>query len=241
MSDKQCPSPFAHNAHTWCERENPAKSPFPGVRHEDNPLLWWDCTGIKAAEVYHRVDFTFVNDDGDHGWQCSCGEKGTAAGRETAQQAADAHAAKFKAQPPADLRGGLFSQWRHDYHYLEVIGVDSKDAQIPGERNLVSLGDANLVSSRITSGEHAGKHTVAIDLDVSAVLVPSSTPGHSHLYIDVPMTWETYANLLKALSAAGIVEDGYVQACIRRKHTSLRLPWIRKAPPAPAVTEPSPF
>lgn len=236
---KGCSNSELHNAHDWMQRMNP--NAVGGEK--PNPLINYHCTGVqaKASEAYHRPVLLTI-DDGQYSWQCPCGEKGTpTAMYVNASAEAAAHTEAVKPKPPADLRGGLFSQWHHDYHYLEVIGVDSKDAQIPGERNLVSLGDANLVSSRITSGEHAGKHTVAIDLDVPAVLVPSSTPGHSHLYIDVPMTWETYANLLKALSAAGIVEDGYVQACIRRKHTSLRLPWTRKAPPAPAVAEPSPF
>lgn len=30
------------------------------------------------------------------------------------------------------------------------------------------------------------------------------------------------------LAAAGVLEDGYVRASIARKHTAVRLPWIRK-------------
>lgn len=242
MPDKQCTEPTVHLFHTWCERLNPTSGMHdPG----DNPLEWYDCAGVTADQVYHRLRPIFLTDDGDHLWTCSCGEKGTAAGQTTAQAAGDAHIELMKPKAPDDVMGGLFSQWRHKYHFLQHIGTDSKDAVIPGDRNECSLGDANLVSSEIAAGEHAGKHTVAIDLDVPAVLVASSTPGHSHLYIDVPMTWGAYERLLIALSAAGVVEPGYLAACRRRKHTSLRLPWIRKAPvPEPVVSltnEPSPF
>jgi len=71
-------------------------------------------------------------------------------------------------------------------------------------------------------------HNVVIDLDLPAALLPSSTPGHFHLFIDKPMTWPVYATLLEALSAAGLVEHGYVSASLTRQHTAVRLPWIRK-------------
>lgn len=228
---------FRGAQHTWecsCgERGIPTESE-PDASHQAD----LHTAKFKAAEVYHRTK-TYITEFGQSTWECTCGEKGTASGGplEAANLAA-LHTEAVKPKLSADVRGGLFSQWRHDYHYLEVIGVDSKDAQIPEARNLCELDEANLVSSRIDDGEHAGKHTVAIDLDVPAVLIPSSTPGHSHLYIDVPMTWEQYNGVLEALAGAGILETGYVAACKRRKHTSLRLPWIRKAPPAPPTQTP---
>ena len=72
-------------------------------------------------------------------------------------------------------------------------------------------------------------------LDGPAVLVPSSTPGHSHLYIDVPMTWEQYEAILTALADAGVMEQGYYRASKLRKGTHLRLPWVRKPEPPPPV------
>jgi len=77
------------------------------------------------------------------------------------------------------------------------------------ERQLVTrIEDANLVSSFT----ERGLHKPVIDLDVPARLVPSKTPGHFHLYIDVEMEWDDYSELLWALAKAGIVEQNYVAA-----------------------------
>jgi hypothetical protein len=61
-------------------------------------------------------------------------------------------------------------------------------------------GDAQVVSSEIYDTD---RHAPVLDIDVPAYLVPSSTPGHSHLYI-------------------------YVKASIRRRHTAVRVPWLKK-------------
>lgn len=63
-------------------------------------------------------------------------------------------------------------------------------------------GYGNAVSSLTADG----RHLPVIDLDVPARLVPSRRPGHSHLYLDVPMTWGQYSTLLHALCAAGVIE-----------------------------------
>jgi hypothetical protein len=71
-------------------------------------------------------------------------------------------------------------------------------------------------------------HKVVLDIDMPAVLVPSSTPGHFHLLIDHELMWTDYVILLRALVRAGLVEPGYVKAAERRGFTAVRLPWIRK-------------
>lgn len=115
------------------------------------------------------------------------------------------------------------SQHSHVLHLIDFDADYAKDMYGPAE-----LSEATAFSSEIASGKHGGKHTVAIDLDVPARLVSSTTPGHSHLYIDVPMTWPTYLSLLHALAEAGVIEDGYYGASERRGFTSLRLPWVKK-------------
>ena len=87
------------------------------------------------------------------------------------------------------------------------------------------LDDAKIVGSRIAGTD---KHIVAIDLDLDAVLVPSSTPGHHHLYIDREMDWDTYEQLLVALFNAGLIEEGYLDVSLRREETHLRTPWTKK-------------
>jgi hypothetical protein len=67
-----------------------------------------------------------------------------------------------------------------------------------------------------------------LDLDLPAQLIPSSTPGHFHLYLDVELSHSTYMDLLTALAAAGIIERGYADASRERGYTAVRLPWVRK-------------
>jgi hypothetical protein len=77
---------------------------------------------------------------------------------------------------------------------------------------------ANLISSRCTSGKHAP----VIDIDVPMYVVPSSKLGHGHLYIDKEITWAQYTRILKALTSAGIVEEGYLEASMERGFTAVR-------------------
>lgn len=90
----------------------------------------------------------------------------------------------------------------------------------------VGLGAfSNLVGSQLKDSD---LHAPALDIDVPHSLTPSSTPGHGHLFIDVPMPWKKYKKLLKVMGECGILEKGYVDASIRRKGSFLRLPWIKK-------------
>lgn len=95
---------------------------------------------------------------------------------------------------------------------------------------------ANAVSSRLLapppspwgSRDERKLHAVLLDLDVPAYLVPSTQPGHSHLYIDVAVEEERYFNLLDALAQCGVIEFGYAAASKKKGGTFLRLPWIKK-------------
>lgn len=71
-------------------------------------------------------------------------------------------------------------------------------------------------------------HRPVLDIDFPAVLLPSTTPGHFHLFLDKEIAWSTYARLLSALSDAGIIEEGYEDASHNRKFSSVRLPWVKK-------------
>lgn len=84
---------------------------------------------------------------------------------------------------------------------------------------------AEVVASTIVGTR---KHTLMLDIDVPATLLPSSTEGHAHLYIDVEMSWRKYRRVVKALAKAGIVEPAYYRASASRRHTALRLPGIGK-------------
>lgn len=99
------------------------------------------------------------------------------------------------------------------------------DYDSPREQ-VTDIKTAQVVSSRRTSTSN--KHAVLLDLDVPAFLIPSSTPEHSHLYIDVTVPEENYFDLLQILAQCGIIEEGYADASIARGHSDLRLPWVKK-------------
>jgi hypothetical protein len=101
---------------------------------------------------------------------------------------------------------------------------------------------ANVVSSLRAVSPYAGTifdplntwptprphHAILLDLDVPAYLVPSSRPGHSHLYIDVSVPEEDYFNLLDQLARCRVIEYGYASASKQKGGTFLRLPWVKK-------------
>lgn len=95
--------------------------------------------------------------------------------------------------------------------------------------------DAEIVSSTMREhhffqpyGGPGSRHKVLIDIDMPVLAVPSTTPGHYHLYIDKMLTWPQYVRLLEVLGEVGIVEEGYVEASKRRGCTHLRVPWLAK-------------
>lgn len=94
------------------------------------------------------------------------------------------------------------------------------------------LTQAVCASSRLRTQQPVSsefeRHYLMVDLDVPAYLVPSTTPGHTHLYIDIDMPWCDYEQLLRAMAACGIIEPGYANASVERRSTTLRLPWIKK-------------
>ena len=103
-----------------------------------------------------------------------------------------------------------------------VLGKN--DAGVETRRPEPDVTDCDIVSSLMPDGMHAP----CIDIDVPVTVAPSSTPGHGHLYIDVPMTWADYERLLTVMAEVGIVEEGYLRASLTRKATHLRLPWVKK-------------
>lgn len=91
--------------------------------------------------------------------------------------------------------------------------------------------EANLIGSRLGV---SGLHAPVLDLDFPARLVPSTTEGHFHLYLDVAMTWRTYHDLLLALGRAGVLEPNYVAASLARRQTFVRKPGVVKPPEGPS-------
>lgn len=114
-----------------------------------------------------------------------------------------------------------------DTTVMDVVG-DSEQGTTP-----LAAPPAGQLPNLVTSELADGRHAVTLDIDHQVTVVPSSTPGHFHLYIDVPMDWDTYTELLMVMAKAGIIGPGYVDHSVNRGATALRMPWINKdtAPP----------
>lgn len=92
------------------------------------------------------------------------------------------------------------------------------------------LDEANIVTSKMIKqkeGEFT-RHKPLLDIDVPCKLVASTTPGHYHLYINYELDWPQYVHLLYVLADVGIIEEGYMQASVKRGYSAVRLPWIKK-------------
>lgn len=96
------------------------------------------------------------------------------------------------------------------------------------------IESANLITSETLDGFHRP----ILDIDFEAALVPSSTPGHYHLYLDKVMNWSNYKLLLEALYHCGIIQPGFYDGALRHEATSARLPWIDKYRPGDNQMEP---
>lgn len=129
---------------------------------------------------------------------------------------------------------------------------DSASRELGRERVIsdnVSLSEANAIGSYILGSAPAtevtndfwddrktevqldkreGKHRVLLDLDVQHVYVPSSTPGHGHLIIDVAQDFNTVVALLNMMFEMGILQSGFASATKHRGETWLRAPGIKK-------------
>lgn len=117
-------------------------------------------------------------------------------------------------------------QWQFSF-----VPTDEADYEPGIDREEADLAEANVVSSehRVSFGKP--HHVVALDIDHAAWLIPSSTEGHSHLYIDVPggIPHEDYMELLDVLARCKVIEHGYASVSKSRGHSDLRLPWVSKA------------
>jgi hypothetical protein len=84
---------------------------------------------------------------------------------------------------------------------------------------------ATMVTSRL---DWSGRHKPVIDIDLPCMLVPSTQPGHFHLYIDKEMTWDNFVAILEALERAGVVGKGFVTHTKRRGYATVRYPGVTK-------------
>lgn len=91
-------------------------------------------------------------------------------------------------------------------------------------RLCAGLETANLVSSEV----EPDKHLPVLDMDFPIRVIPSSTEGHGHLYIDKELTWEQYTALLEGFHKAGLIQDAWYRSALNDKRSYVRLPHIKK-------------
>lgn len=84
--------------------------------------------------------------------------------------------------------------------------------------------DANVVSSNLPDGKHAP----IVDLDFPHRYVPSTTPGHGHLYLDVPVSGWRWFMLNLGLYLGGATEKGYFLWSLRRRGNFVRREGVKK-------------
>lgn len=114
-------------------------------------------------------------------------------------------------------------------HQLAYINSSSNPDYDGQNTPTDSLKQAEVILSTV-EGDYKGEklHKPVLDIDMAVAVLPSSTEGHHHLFIDHEMTWSQYEKLLTVLADVGIIERGYLGACKARKHSAVRLPWIKK-------------
>lgn len=110
-------------------------------------------------------------------------------------------------------------------------GVTSFDPMLPRDVPNDLEGTLDVFDLEFTDGTRPSDYNIhrpILDIDFGAALIPSSTEGHFHLYLDKPMTWKNYKRLLNVMAEVGVIEPGYAQASIERGYSSTRLPWVKK-------------
>lgn len=82
--------------------------------------------------------------------------------------------------------------------------------------------EANLISSEVKGGRH---HKIVLDIDHEAVLIPSSTPGHSHLIINKNLTEQKFYHFVRACHDIGLIADGNLRQADMWGGQFIRFPW----------------
>lgn len=120
--------------------------------------------------------------------------------------------------------------WRSLPNWMHTSRFFKKDLVKGGDMIETNPDEANLVSSHFyTTPEGKKVHYPVLDLDIDAYLIPSSTPGHHHLFINKLLSEEDYDKLLRTLHEVGIIQKGIIELQWEQDGmTCARLPGIKK-------------
>ena len=120
---------------------------------------------------------------------------------------------------------GQVLRWA-DLHHDSTTIEPERDMRV-----VTDVKHANIINSDMADG-WGDNHKILLDIDFPVKVVESS-PGHSHLYIDKPVSWDQLVMLMTVLTEIGVVERGYTYASIQRGYTSVRVPWALKGTSVP--------
>lgn len=122
--------------------------------------------------------------------------------------------------------GGL-SSYENSIPAPEDVPKEDRDTYFDdGREEVLKLEDADVMSSQLKDPYRPTTHCPVLDLDFPCELMPSETPGHYHLKMDVPVEWDLYVKFLEAAADAGILERGYVNGAKARGATFIAThPW----------------
>lgn len=131
---------------------------------------------------------------------------------------------KLKPPLPCDETTDEFGR---KYYKIPKLGSSGGNPE-NDEREPCTKGEANLISPLSNLHQTGDYPCPVIDLDLPCRLIPSSTEGHFHLYIDRAIPRDKYLAMLKAMADAGVVEKFYAEAAEMRGATFVRPPWVKK-------------
>lgn len=123
------------------------------------------------------------------------------------------------------------------YGYIDPKLMDEATSE-EGTASMEIVRRPNVVSSLCANG----LHSPVLDIDFPCRLVPSSTPGHFHLYLDgIEIEWEAFRRVLSVLGEAGILGRGYVAHSLNRGFSVVRMEHDKKPTTRVPVAPEEPF
>lgn len=112
--------------------------------------------------------------------------------------------------------------------YRAQLKNSSEDEDLKIEEHVqVHPADANLVSSIKANG----KHCLFLDLDMAHQHIPSTTPGHAHLFINADLSRDALQEIVDVLAKHKILQAGVKRGFDERGFLSLRIPGSVKGDP----------
>jgi hypothetical protein len=131
----------------------------------------------------------------------------------------DLHKPILDVDLPVSVRKG-------EAQYEGLYGLTLTTPMLTG--HALALADTLELAGLGVRGVSRNADAVTVTFSARAFVIPSSTPGHGHLYVDRAMHWSMYQKLLNELVDQNVLEPGYVGASEARGWTCVRLPWVRK-------------